>query len=146
STLRAAFRAPPLAERMRGFLAALPMLLAIPFAAAQGGGENIAPDALAALDSCIPRLDPTLDVGFERIAARCPDLARHLERSGWAAWLPRGWKEARNDLSAGSLAELRTLVARELVAQSGAGPQPDVAHLNEVLLELGPAARQKGSL
>lgn len=128
---------------MRGLLAALVMLPAMSFAAAPGG---IAPDALAAIDACIPKLDPTWDIGFERIAARCPDLARHLERSGWAAWLPRGWKEARNDLSAGSLAELRTLVARELEAQSSAGPQPNVAHLNEVLLELGPAARQNGSL
>jgi hypothetical protein len=131
---------------MRGLLAVLLVLPALSFAAVQGGNESAAPDALVAIDACIPKLDPTLDIGFDRIAARCPDLARHLERSGWAAWLPQGWKEARNDLSAGSLAELRTLVARELAAQSSAGPRPSVAHLNEVLLELGPAAQQNNSL
>src|SRR5215213_2442594 len=78
--------------------------------------ETNGQDALAAIDACVAKLDAELDVGYERIARRCPRLARTLERSGWSQWLPRGWTEARNELSAGSLIELRTLVARELGA------------------------------
>src|SRR5690606_33404911 len=70
--------------------------------------------ALEALNECIPRLDSQLDVGFERISARCPNLAGQLEATGWSAWLPAGWKERGNDLSAGSLRELRVLIRREL--------------------------------
>ena len=57
----------------RGFLVAL-LVLATPVALARA----TAPDALAAVDACIPRLDVELDVGYERIAARCPDLTRAL--------------------------------------------------------------------
>src|SRR5438132_3905468 len=71
-------------------------------------------EAIAALDACIARLDPSLDVGYARIAARCPSLTLRLTQSAGVQWLPRGWQEAHNDLSAGSLAELRTLLAREL--------------------------------
>lgn len=120
----------------RGFLVAL-LVLAPPVALARA----TEPDALAAIDACIPRLDVELDVGYERIAARCPDLTRALEDSGWAAWLPRGWKEARNDLSAGSLAELRTLVARELSVESGARA-PRVERLGEILADLGAGGRE----
>src|SRR5215212_4092319 len=107
--------------------------------------ETTGQDALAALDACVAKLDAELDVGYERIAGRCPRLARTLEQSGWAQWLPRGWKEARNELSAGSLIELRTLVARELEAPIGAH-RPDVKHLNAVLTGLGAAARERESL
>ena len=86
---------------------------------------------LRAIDACIPQLDAELDVGYERIAARCPDLARQPRAQRLGAWLPRGWNEARNDLSAGSLAELRTLVARELATPARGAPHPSVAHLNE---------------
>lgn len=105
----------------------------------------VAQDALAALDECIPKLDKRLDVGYERVAARCPGLADALERSGWAAWLPAGWKESRNDLSAGSLAELRAVVARELSTQPPASV-PSVDRLNEILTHLGATAQQRSSL
>ncbi|MBX5462890.1 MAG: DUF4129 domain-containing protein [Steroidobacteraceae bacterium] len=101
-----------------------------------------AQDALAALDACIPKLDKRLDVGFERVSARCPDLAKVLEQSGWAAWLPPGWKESRNDLSAGSLAELRAVVARELETQPPRNV-PDVKRLNEILTDLGATGQQR---
>lgn len=65
------------------------------------------------IDACVARLDPQLDIGYDRIAARCPDLMKQLETGAWAPWLPRGWKEAGNDLSAGSLKEFRELVDRE---------------------------------
>src|SRR5438128_7099732 len=71
---------------------------------------------LPALDACLGRLDPELDIGYDRIAARCPELAKQLDHGAWAPWLPRGWKEPGNDLSAGGLRELRELVERESAA------------------------------
>ena len=56
--------------------------------AAFTGAQAEPPDAVATIDACIARLDPQIDVGYERIARRCPDLAPTLEKSGWAAWLP----------------------------------------------------------
>src|SRR4051812_13906842 len=100
------------------------------------------PDPLAAIDTCILNLDPQLDVGYERIARRCPDLAPALEQSGWAAWLPQGWKESRNDLSAGSLRELRSVVARELATKAGEHA-PRVERLKEILTDLGSTAQER---
>jgi hypothetical protein len=117
-------------------LAALAMLAA-PFASPEAAET----DALRAIDACIARLDAQIDVGYERIARRCPDLAPALEHSGFAAWLPQEWKESRNDLSAGSLAELRRLVARELATRATART-PRVERLEEILSDLGSTAQE----
>jgi hypothetical protein len=114
------------------------LVLAAPVAPLRAAG----PDALAAIDACTARLDAELDVGYERIAARCPDLAPALEQSGWAAWLPHGWKESRNDLSAGSLLELRAVVQRELATRPAART-PRVERLNEILADLGSTGQQR---
>ena len=45
-------------------------------------------DALEAIDDCVARLDTELDVGYARIAARCPDLTAALAESSFAPWLP----------------------------------------------------------
>ena len=87
------------------------------------------------LDACIQRLDPVTDIGFERIAGKCPDLARQLQRSSWAAWLPRGWNEPGNDLSVGSLRELREL-GRQLAKTKTAARTPDPRDLQRVLATL----------
>ena len=87
---------------------------------------------LPALDACLSRLDPELDIGYDRIAARCPDLVKELDRGAWAPWLPRGWKEPGNDLSAGGLKEFRELVDRESAA-SASPRAPDIRHLKGVL-------------
>jgi hypothetical protein len=71
------------------------------------------PEALAALETCAGRLDPELDLGYERVAARCPDLTAALEHSPWAAWLPAGWKEPGNQLSAAGLRALHDTLVRE---------------------------------
>jgi len=63
--------------------------------------------AIAAIDACLPRLDAELDVGFERVAARCPGLAAALEAGGVAALLPADWRRPRGELSAGGLRALR---------------------------------------
>jgi hypothetical protein len=117
------------------------LALAAPLAPA-GAAQT---DPLAAIDGCIARLDPQVDVGYERIAARCPDLTGALEQSGWAGWLPRGWKEPRNDLSAGSLAELRATVQRELVPRT-ARRALEVQRLKAVLAELGDASQERSSV
>jgi hypothetical protein len=122
---------------MRWLLCAVLLVLAAPLQSAE-------PDSLAvarkAIDDCTPRLDPQVDVGFERVAALCPGLARALEQSGVEEWLPRGWKETRNNLSAGSLTELRSLVAREL-ATHASGRKPRAEKLGQVLAGLSPDHR-----
>jgi Domain of unknown function (DUF4129) len=81
-------------------------------------------------------------VGYDRVSRRCPALAPALEQSGWAAWLPPAWKESRNDLSAGSLKELRAVVAREL-ATHAATDAPRVERLREILTDLGAGSQQR---
>jgi hypothetical protein len=92
-------------------------------------------DVLDEMDACARVLEPDIDVGFERIAARCPELARDLKVSDWAAWLPEGWAAADNNLSASSLRALHRLVVRELALR---GPvwRPDVAELRPILAKL----------
>jgi hypothetical protein len=87
------------------------------------------------VDSCIARLDPQLDIGYDRIAVRCPELFRKLEQGPWSAWLPRGWNEPGNDLSAGGLKELRRLIALESGARLS-GSAPDVGRLPVVINHL----------
>ncbi|HEV7444247.1 MAG TPA: hypothetical protein VGO18_16760, partial [Steroidobacteraceae bacterium] len=90
---------------------------------------------LPALDACLAKLDPELDIGYDRIAARCPELAKQLDHGAWAPWLPRGWKETGNDLSAGGLREFVELVDRESAA-SASPRAPDIRHLKGVLNDL----------
>lgn len=70
-------------------------------------------DALEAIDDCVAKLDTELDVGYARIAARCPDLTAALGESSFAPWLPADWKRPDNQLSAAGLSELRAQLARE---------------------------------
>jgi hypothetical protein len=106
---------------------------ALPFSTPQPGMALEMPD----IDSCIARLDPQLDIGYDRISARCPELARQLEGGAWAPWLPQGWKEPGNDFSAGGLRELSALVARETAARAPvATSAPDVSHLQPILTAL----------
>lgn len=123
---------------MRRLLCAALLVFIAPLQAAE-------PDSLAAvrkaIEVCTPRLDAQVDVGYERVAALCPDLARTLERSGVEQWLPRGWKETRNNLSVGSLNELRAVVERELATPAPVH-KPRVERLNEVLVSLGDQHRQ----
>jgi len=105
--------------------AARPAPIAVPIAAA----------AMPDIDACVARLDPQLDIGYDRIAARCPDLMRQLESGPWAPWLPRGWNEPGNDLSAGSLKEFRTLVDRESSSHDPLD-SPDLRSLQPILTAL----------
>jgi hypothetical protein len=122
---------------MRRLLCAVVLGFIAPLQAAE-------PDSLAAarkaIDDCTPRLDAQADVGYDRVAFRCPQLAGALERSGVEQWLPQGWKEIRNNLSVGSLRELRSLIERELGAHASER-KPRVEKLNEVLAGLGDQRR-----
>jgi hypothetical protein len=114
----------------RAALALLCVLAAAPAAAAH--------DALAALDACIARLDPELDVGYAKIAARCPDLGPALAQSPWAAWLPGGWQQADDGLSADGLRQMRTLIVRES-GRAAPAREPAVSSLAAVLASLAPS-------
>ena len=97
-------------------------LLALLLAAAGAPGAP-AREPVAALDECIRQLDPALDVGYARIVQRCPNLAPALAASAWVARLPPDWNESGNELSAGGLAELRTLMTRPPTAASVRAPR-----------------------
>jgi hypothetical protein len=99
--------------------------------------------ALPDIDSCVSRLDPQLDIGYDRIAARCPELMHQLEGGAWAPWLPRGWKESGNDLSAGSLREFRESVERETDV-GGSSAAPDVRRLHTILTALVRSRNENG--
>lgn len=95
---------------MRRCLPALLLLFAVPAAHAS--------DALQAIDECLAHIDGAADVGYERIAARCPDLTPALLSSPAAPWLPPEWKQPGNALSSRSLGELRGLLMRELTTRA----------------------------
>jgi hypothetical protein len=85
-------------------------------------------EVLERLDACVARLDQDLDVGYERIAARCPELTAALTDSAWAPWLPADWDQPRNQLSAQGLTELRTLLSRSLTPSAkGRAPRAQAA-------------------
>jgi len=111
-------------------------LLALVLAAAGLPGAK-AHDARGAIDACLAQLDRVLDVGYQRIAARCPDLTPSLIQSQWAAWLPRDWNQPGNLLSADGLTELRTLLTRQPFAAPD-GRAPRVARVAAVLATLQP--------
>jgi len=117
-------------------------LLALVLAAAGLPGAT-ARDALGAIDACLAQLDRGLDVGYQRIAARCPDLTPSLMQSQWAAWLPRDWNQPENLLSAEGLTELRTLLTRE-PASAPPGRAPRVARVAAVLATLQPDRPRAG--
>jgi hypothetical protein len=93
-----------------------------------------AEEAIAAIDSCIHDLDPSLDVGYERVAERCPQLPRSLAASRYAAWLPPDWNRPDNQLSVGGLVELRKLLTRPDAPAAVRAPR--VTQLAAVLSEL----------
>ncbi len=93
------------------------------------------PQDVAGIDACVGRLDPQVDIGYERIAARCPELARALAASGLSPWLPSAWRAARNELSAANLAALADLARRELATQAPA-QAPDLRRLHAILAQL----------
>src|SRR5256884_1643362 len=109
-------------------------LLALLLAAA-GWPTAGAHDALDAIDGCLRELDPGLDAGDQRIAARCPELTPPLVQSQYAAWLPRDWNQTGNLLSADGLTELRALLTREPAATAARGA-PSVEHVAAVLAKV----------
>src|ERR1700687_74018 len=117
-------------------------LLAFVLAAAGSPGAK-AHDALGAIDACLRQLDRGLDVGYQRIAARCPDLTPSLMQSQWAAWLPRDWNQPENLLSADGLTERRTLLTRE-PASAPDGRAPRVARVAAVLATLTQPDQPRG--
>ena len=93
-------------------------------------------DALEAIDDCVAKLDSELDVGYARIAARCPDLTAALGESSFAPWLPADWKRPDNQLSAAGLSELRAQLARESGRRNSRRPAPRTERVATVLATL----------
>ena len=117
---------------MRRWLAGILFLLA-------GSSGAHAHELLDRLDACVARLDRELDVGYERIAARCPELPGTLTHSAWAPWLPADWNQPGNQLSAEGLGELHTLLSRSLAPSAPArAPRPQTAAA--VVARISPAA------
>jgi len=107
------------------------------------GGAFAADDAaLRVVESCRARLDPTTDVGLERIQKRCPELLPALASAPWRDLLPQTLRERRDEISAESLRALEDLVRK---AGSGATLRdaPSREKLEPVLAELG-AKGQEG--
>ncbi len=102
-------------------------------------------DPLAAIDQCIARLDASLDVGYARIAARCPELTPALAQSPFAAWLPADWNRPDNQLSAAGSSELHTLLSRAAGAAPPARPPPPTTRLAAVLAALPRSEGGRGS-
>jgi len=98
---------------------------------------------LQAIDACVIRLNPDIDIGYDRVAARCPALVRRIGESGVSAWLPRDWQRAGNDLSAGGLRELRQLLERELTT-AGVGERARAPSVERVPDVLGSLMRGNG--
>ncbi|HTX23953.1 MAG TPA: DUF4129 domain-containing protein [Steroidobacteraceae bacterium] len=96
--------------------------------------------ALGAIDACTARLDPQVDVGYRRIAARCPNLPLVLAAGDFARWLPRDWRDPNGDLSAGGLEELRALLVHELASRR-MSRAPSVRRLHQVLAAMGHRAQ-----
>lgn len=116
--------------------AATPWRLALLLGCAGLAAAAVAQDAaarhraLAALAACRAQLDPVEDVGFARIAQRCPALPAALEAAGIATMLPADWRRARGELSAAGLDALRAaLAAPPVVARRAA---PDAATLERL--------------
>jgi len=105
-------------------------------------GAPLAParDALTVIDACVSKLDTGLDVGYARIAARCPELAASLTASPVAALLPADWNKQGNELSSAGLADLRTLLIRTTHPAAGVRA-PRVAQVASVLARLAPAGQ-----
>jgi len=123
--------------------AAIPLLLllALPAAYAQSAGP-VAPRtaaAIAAIDACVRRLDPELDVGLGRIEPLCPRLAATLEASGVAALLPSDWKRPRSELSVSGLRALRRALFEPVSLPARRAP-PDTGLLRSLVDETGASA------
>jgi hypothetical protein len=93
-------------------------------------------EALQAIDVCARRLNPDSDTGYDRIATRCPNLARSLNESGLSVWLPRGWQRPGNDLSARGLRDLHGLLERELTPNPRPVSAPATERVAAVLASL----------
>ena len=96
-------------------------------------------DPLQAIDDCLVRLDSELDVGYARIAARCPELTPALAESAFAPWLPADWQRADNELSAAGLSELRAQLTRENAPPAHAHPAPRSEQVATVLAAVAPS-------
>ncbi|MEZ5473615.1 MAG: hypothetical protein R3E72_01240 [Steroidobacteraceae bacterium] len=96
--------------------------------------------ALVELGRCRSTLDPIVDIGYARIAKRCPKLSDAIDRASWRDLLPVNWRERSESLSANSLAALESLL-RGAQAAAPSRSAPAVAALATALEPLGDVSR-----
>lgn len=142
---------------MRVAAALLALSLATSAWAAESGRASGAAESQARLRelavACAAQLDVENDVGFDRVAQRCPTLARALRGSDAVRWFPEGWDADGNEFSRGSLLALVALLDSE-AAIAALRPAPELAPLAAALARTtpgdadanGPWARFKGWL
>ena len=100
--------------------------------------------ALPAVRACRARL-PEGTAGWAQVAGYCPALKAQLERSAWAGWLPRSWSSGDSELSAGGLAELEQLIARES-RRRPLRPAPDAQQIAAAAAALRPGLERQDGL
>lgn len=113
-------------------------MLSVSAASAQPAGSRPpgTAAAIAAIDACVRRLDPEIDVGLGRIELLCPRLAATLEASGVAALLPADWKRPRSELSVAGLRALRRALLEPASLPARRAP-PDTGVLRSLVDEAG---------
>jgi hypothetical protein len=97
--------------------------------------------ALRAVEACRARLEARVDIGFDRLRQRCPDLMPALEKAPWRDLLPSTLGQRREQISAESLRALEELVRH---SQGGGATRsaPSRESLAQVLAELGENGKQ----
>lgn len=120
----------------RALLAGVLLIVCVP---AVSAGE-----LSVAIDDCIRRLDAATDVGYQHIAARCPELPPALAASRWASRFPPDWRQNDNELSVAGLQELRTLLARQEQPPSAVTRAPDTTRVAALLAKLQPEQETRG--
>jgi hypothetical protein len=118
------------------------LLATLPAVAAKTAADAA---GLAAIERCVARLDPIADIGFERVAARCPELPAALDAASWSALLPPNWRTRGAALSRDGLIALAALVTE----RESARPErvmPDPQKIQQTLADVGAIVDDRSSL
>jgi hypothetical protein len=124
------------AELLRVVLFAASVLALLAPAMAQQASSAADTRALTEITRCAAQLDPIVDIGFERVSARCPQLPPALDAASWRELLPPNWRERGDSLSRDGLLALANLVAeRDSAKPARAAPNPQM--VADTLAEIG---------
>jgi len=112
-------------------------------AAATESSRSTLLENAALVDRCEARLVPEIDVGYGRIAQRCPELRTlGLPQSGIARLLPADWTRT-NDLTAAGLKQLSRIL-HAMANDSVQRPAPSLSKLGPALARFSPKPAPSG--